>query len=97
MTNSLHLFIEQDPMRGATPLPEQLRPQSLDDVVGQSHLLEENGTLRQILASNRLPSMILWGPPGCGKTTLARLLANHQKLHFEQISAVFSGVGDLKK
>src|SRR5690606_14946306 len=81
----------------ARPLADQLRPQSLDDVIGQQHLLGSGGTLRRMLASGRLGSLILWGPPGTGKTTVARLLADQIGYRFEQISAIFSGVADLKK
>lgn len=79
------------------PLADLLRPRQLDEVVGQDHLVGETGTLRRMIASGKLPSLIFWGPPGCGKTTLARILAQHTDLHFEQISAIFSGVADLKK
>lgn len=81
----------------ARPLADQLRPLSLDEVIGQTHLLGEGGTLRRMLASGRLGSLILWGPPGTGKTTVARLLADQIGYRFEQISAIFSGVADLKK
>ena len=79
------------------PLADRLRPQSLDEVIGQQHLLGPDGTLRRMIASGRLGSLILWGPPGTGKTTIARLLANEVGYRFKQISAVFSGVADLKK
>ncbi|WP_264817692.1 AAA family ATPase, partial [Acidomonas methanolica] len=79
------------------PLADRLRPKTLDDVVGQAHLLGPEGALRMMLARRTLPSLILWGGPGCGKTTIARLLAGAAGLRFEQISAVFSGVADLKK
>ena len=81
----------------ARPLADQLRPRSLDQVIGQGHLLGPNGALRRMIASGRLGSLILWGPPGTGKTTVARLLADQIGYNFEQISAVFSGVADLKK
>ena len=79
------------------PLADRLRPQKLADVVGQDHVVGPDGTLTRMLRSGRLQSIILWGPPGCGKTTLARLLANETKLEFEQLSAIFSGVQDLRK
>jgi len=81
----------------ARPLADQLRPRTLDEVIGQTHLLGPDGTLRRMIASGRLGSLILWGPPGTGKTTVARLLADQIGYRFEQISAVFSGVADLKK
>lgn len=79
------------------PLADRLRPQSLSQVVGQDHLVGENGTLTRMLANKRLSSIILWGPPGTGKTTIARLLAGETGLEFEQMLAIFSGVADLKK
>jgi putative ATPase len=79
------------------PLADRLRPQSLADVVGQDHVVGPTGALTRMLASGRVPSIILWGPPGTGKTTIARLLAGETGLAFEQMSAIFSGVGDLKK
>lgn len=79
------------------PLADRLRPEKLDDVVGQDHLLSTEGPLGRMIDHNRLVSIILWGPPGTGKTTIARLLAQQSRLAFEQISAVFSGVADLRK
>ncbi len=79
------------------PLADRLRPTRLAAVVGQDHLVGETGALTRMLNSGSLGSMIFWGPPGTGKTTVARLLAGETELHFEQISAVFSGVADLKK
>ena len=79
------------------PLADRLRPQKLSEVAGQPHLVGPDGTLTRFLASGRLPSLVLWGPPGCGKTTIARLLAHETKLEFEQLSAIFSGVADLRK
>ncbi len=79
------------------PLADRLRPASLDDVVGQDHLLGPDGAIRRGLETGTLGSMIFWGPPGTGKTTVARLLASGTDLTFEQVSAVFSGVADLKK
>jgi len=79
------------------PLADRLRPASLDQVVGQDHLLGEGGPIRRMIEAGRLGSMILWGPPGTGKTTIARLLAKAAGYQYQQISAVFSGVADLKK
>src|SRR4249919_704423 len=79
------------------PLADRLRPRKLAEVVGQDHLVGPAGTLTRALAGGRLQSMILWGPPGCGKTTIARLLAHETQLEFEQLSAIFSGVQDLRK
>jgi putative ATPase len=79
------------------PLADKLRPARLGDVVGQDHLLGSDGALTRMLEARSLGSLIFWGPPGTGKTTVARLLAKETDLHFEQISAVFSGVADLKK
>ncbi len=79
------------------PLADRLRPQKLSDVVGQDHLTGGDGVLTRMLAAGRIPSIILWGPPGTGKTTIARLLAGETGLAFEQMSAIFSGVAELKK
>jgi putative ATPase len=79
------------------PLADRLRPRTLDDVVGQEHLTGPDGVLTRMIRSKSLGSMIFWGPPGTGKTTVARLLAGATDLAFEQISAIFSGVADLKK
>ena len=79
------------------PLADLLRPRSLAEVVGQDHLLAADGPIGRMVANHKLSSMILWGPPGCGKTTIARLLAQGTDLVFEPLSAVFSGVADLRK
>ena len=79
------------------PLADRLRPKSLGEVAGQDHITGPEGTLTRMLKSGRVPSIILWGPPGCGKTTIARLLADETNLEFEQLSAIFSGVAELRK
>ena len=79
------------------PLADRLRPTHLDEVVGQGHLLGEKAPLARMIQNQKLSSLILWGPPGCGKTTIARLLAETVHLKFVQLSAVFSGVADLRK
>lgn len=79
------------------PLSDRLRPQQLQDVVGQDHLIAPGAPLARMVDAQKIASIIFWGPPGCGKTTLARLMAQHTNGHFEQISAIFSGVADLKK
>lgn len=79
------------------PLAERLRPATLDEVIGQDHLLRGDGPIARMRRQGRLASLVLWGPPGVGKTTIARLLAEDSGLEFEPLSAVFSGVADLKK
>lgn len=83
--------------KGPQPLAERLRPKVIADVIGQTQVLAEDAPLGAMLAAGQLSSLIFWGPPGVGKTTLARLLAQETDLHFEQISAIFTGVADLKK
>jgi putative ATPase len=87
------LFESQAPR----PLADRLRPKTMAEVVGQDHLVGPEGPIGRMLAQKRLASLILWGPPGSGKTTIARLLAQATDLHFEQLSAVFSGVADLRR
>lgn len=84
-------------LRDDAPLADRLRPSSLSQVVGQAHLTGEEGAIGRMVAAGRLSSMILWGPPGTGKTTIARLLAEAVGMRFAAVSAVFSGVADLKK
>ncbi|GAA5073793.1 replication-associated recombination protein A [Maritalea mobilis] len=85
------------PQKGPRPLADRLRPRALSEVIGQDHLLGPEGSLRVMLDAGSLPSLIFWGPPGVGKTTIARLLADETDLHFVQISAIFTGVPELRK
>lgn len=87
-------LFEQNILR---PLADRLRPRNIADVVGQDNILAENAPLGRMLSSGKLSSFILWGPPGCGKTTIARLLAENTDMTFVPLSAVFSGVADLRK
>ncbi|MBU6508406.1 MAG: replication-associated recombination protein A, partial [Alphaproteobacteria bacterium] len=89
----MSLFEPQAPR----PLADRLRPRTLAEIVGQDHLLAPDAPIGRMMAARRLASMILWGPPGCGKTTIARILADATDMHFEPLSAVFSGVADLRK
>lgn len=79
------------------PLASRMRPQTLDQIVGQQHLLAPNQMLRRLIDADRVPSMILWGPPGVGKTTLARVIARHTKSEFISFSAVTSGIKEIKE
>ena len=83
--------------QGAVPLAARIRPQSLDEFVGQEHLVGEGRLLRRSIDADNLPSIVLWGPPGSGKTTLARIIARHTKSHFDPMSAVTAGVADLRR
>jgi putative ATPase len=92
------LFAPEQPQRTTqAPLADRLRPKTLSDVIGQDHITGSEGTIGRMVAAGRLSSMILWGPPGTGKTSIARLLAEAVGMHFLSVSAVFSGVADLKK
>ncbi|KIQ19861.1 replication-associated recombination protein A [Rhodococcus sp. MEB064] len=94
MTSEPSLFEVDDASR---PLADRLRPRTLQDVIGQDHLLAPDAPIGRMVETKRLVSMVLWGPPGCGKTTIARLLAEQTDLAFEPLSATFSGVADLRK
>ena len=79
------------------PLPERIRPRDLSEIIGQDHLLGEQAPLRQMIDQGHLPSVIFWGPPGSGKTTLAHLISTHLKLEIFNFNAVTSGIPELKK
>ena len=89
--------VAREPQKGLRPLADRLRPQSLAEVIGQKQVLGEGAPLEVMLSSGSLSSIVFWGPPGVGKTTIARLLAHETELHFVQISAIFTGMPDLRK
>ena len=96
----MELFDSSPPDQGApphAPLAERMRPRTVEEFVGQGHLLDPGKPLAALLSGDRPSSMIFWGPPGTGKTTLARLLAGHWQTRFEEFSAVLSGVADIRK
>ncbi|HBR97739.1 MAG TPA: recombination factor protein RarA, partial [Gammaproteobacteria bacterium] len=90
------LFDDDAAVAAHAPLADRMRPRSLDEFCGQAHLLADNSTLRQALENSRLHSMVFWGPPGTGKTTLAQLIARHCDALFLSVSAVLSGVKDIR-
>ena len=97
MSNLFDAAIPNESEKAPRPLADLLRPKELAEVVGQDHLIRGEGALARMAEQGRIASLIFWGPPGCGKTTLARLLAQHTDLQFEAVSAVFTGVADLRK
>ena len=84
-------------MKSNTPLAEKLRPISFKDIIGQDHLVGENGVIKKTVLAGRIPSLILWGPPGVGKTTMAQIIANETKRPFYTLSAINSGVKDIRE
>ena len=96
MPDNLFEYGANEAMAKGRPLAERMRPEQLDDVVGQRHVLGPEGVIRRAVEADRVFSMILWGPPGCGKTTLARLVARQTKSHFVHFSAVLSGVKEIR-
>jgi len=87
----------QETVRKDAPLADRLRPQKLSEITGQNHIIGKDGSIGRMVSAGKLSSIILWGPPGTGKTSIARLLANETNMHYKPLSAVFSGVADLKK
>jgi putative ATPase len=96
MTKSLFPEPEESEITKDAPLAERIRPHSLDEIIGQEHLIGEGKVLRQMVEQDKLTSIILWGPPGTGKTTLARIMAKHTQSHFVSYSAVLSGIKEIK-
>ena len=96
-TGSLFQYGQQEYVRENAPLAERMRPARFDEFVGQEHILAEDKVLRRAIANDRIPSILFWGPPGSGKTTLARLIATVTRAHFEPVSGVSAGVADLRK
>jgi putative ATPase len=84
-------------MKSNQPLAERVRPKNISEFIGQSHLLGEGGPIRKFLEHGQLPSLLFWGPPGVGKTTLAKLIGEHLSLPFVQLSAINAGVSDIRK
>ncbi len=87
----------EDTLRPKAPLADRMRPRQLEEILGQDHLLGEGKILREVIAADRVPSLLFWGPPGVGKTTLARIIATHTRSHFVSLSAVLAGVKDVKQ
>src|SRR3546814_12493595 len=83
--------------RAGAPLAARMRPRSLDEYEGQQHIIGPGGPLRRMIESDELPSIILWGSPGCGKTTLARIIADNNSRHIEELSAATSGIADVRR
>ncbi len=96
-TSSLFEHGQRQHVRETAPLAERMRPATFNEFVGQEHILAEDKVLRRAIANDRIPSILFWGPPGSGKTTLARLIATVTRAHFEPVSAVSAGVADLRK
>jgi putative ATPase len=96
MTKNLFSESEEQPITPETPLAERLRPRTLDEIVGQQHLIGEGKVLRLMVEQDQLTSIILWGPPGSGKTTLARIMARQTRSPFLSYSAVLSGIKEIK-